>query len=509
MKKKPMTMKKLMTPKPEAKLTGRFVIMTPDPPEGFRTLPQIFLEDFGIRLNEASGEWWRLEQNPVVNTELLDNLEHDLYYYITAGGSYGSGDVRLPLKDMATGEVTVPEGWTGPFTDAVWWDCDTEGKVHEFRIYCYSREPYHASQISVFLTRNAGDPTLFATQDGGSIPEPEPAQEPTPISEPEPEPALGLSVSAYRTLIQLFMEDFGIQIRDGEWAPDDYQEDVPVIDAVKVNSCDSELCYTKDNSLLTGFMYCGADTNADPVIHYFSIYNAGFVSAVSNPPYFDVLLNKSSDGYLFKRLGTPDVIVPETSSAPEPEPMAVPDPMPVPAPVPDPVPVPVPPPPTPPAMSALREVYETLSPQQLCTVVGLRTLLAKQQGISKKEAKKQLSGVLKALSDISALSGKSEIYGFGCFAAKRTKARTVKSHLGGYSGTYTLPKTTKSVFKPGKELKEKMSLVTGKTYEQIITALESLDAVKKAKAAVRKATKRGAKAKRTIAPKVAGNQTGK
>lgn len=351
MKNKSVTIRSVMNKTPITK-TGATRAL---PSRGYRTLAQLFLEDFGIQLNEASGEWWRLEQNPVVNTELLDNLEHDLYYYITAGGSYGGGDVRLPLKDTATGEVIVPEGWTGPFTDVVWWDCDVEGIVHEFRLYCYTREPYHATQKSVFLTRNTSDPALFATQVAGSTPEQEP------------------------------------------------------------------------------------------------------------------------------------------ETAPELEPTA--DPMPTPA-------------PTPPApKSALREVYETLSPRQLCTVVGLRTLLAKQQGITKKEARKQLNGVLKALSDIATLSGRSEIYGFGCFKAKTTKMRTVKSHLGSYSGSYTLPKTTKSVFKPGKALKEKMSLVTGKTYEQIITALESLDAVKTAKAAVRKAARRGAK--RAIAPKAAGKKTGR
>jgi len=370
--------------------------------DNYRTIHQIFQDDYGIQLNPTNAEWWRLEQNPVVNTALLDSKGSDLYYYITAGGSYGSGDVRLPPKNPATGEISVPEGWTGPFTDAVWWDCDINGIVHEFRIYCYAREPYHEAQIRVFLRRNAENPLLFTTQLEPSTPEPEtePETQPAPESEPadEPEP--------------------------------------------------------EDNTLPeTAF-----ELENEP----------------ENQPATDPAL--------------------QTQPLPQPEQA--------------PTSVPVPPS-APTAKSALREVYETLSPQQLCTVVGLRTLLAKQQGISKKEAKKQLSGVLKALSDIATLSGRSEIYGFGCFKAKTTKIRTVKSHLGGHSGTYTLPKTTKSVFKPGRELKKKMSLVTGKTHEQIITALESLDAVNKAKAAVRKATRRGAKSRRAIAPKAAGKQTGR
>ncbi len=398
MKKKPVTIRSLMKNKAKPALTATGTKSTlAGSTAGYRTIPQIFLEDYGIQLNEASGEWWRLEQNPVVNTELLDNLEHDLYYYITAGGSYGSGDVRLPIKDSATGEVIVPEGWTGPFTDVVWWDCDVEGIVHEFRIYCYAREPYHATQKSVFLTRNTSDPALFATE-AGSAPAPEPTtapqQElipasipgPAPISEPETEPT------------------------------------------------------------------------ADP------------------------------------------------APLPAPEPLPVPEPPPPPATPPPPAPTPVLPPP---AKTALQEVYETLSPSKLGTVVGLRALLAKEQKISVKEAKNRINSVLKAVSDIAAVSGTSTLYGFGCFKAQNTKARTVKSHLGSYSGTYTIPKTTKFTFKPGKELKAKMSLCTGKTQAQIITALQTLETVKRAKAIVRKATRRGSKAKRAIAPKVAGKKAGR
>ncbi len=373
MKKKPETIRSLMKNRAKPALTATTTRsgLTRSAP-AYRTIPQIFLEDYGIQLNEASGEWWRLEQNPVVNTELLDNLEHDLYYYITAGGSYGSGDVRLPLKDSVSGEAIVPEGWTGPFTDVVWWDCDVEGIVHEFRIYCYAREPYHASQKSVFLTRNTSDPALFATE-AGSAPEQETetAPEPAPIPEPEPE------------------------------------------------------------------------STAD------------------------------------------------TAPLPAPEPLPVHEPPPATPPPPATTPVP-----TPPAKTALQEVYETLSPSKLGTVVGLRTLLAKEQRISIKEAKARINSVLKAVSDIAAVSGTSTLYGFGCFKAQNTKARTVKSHLGSHSGTYTIPKTTKFSFKPGKELKAKMSLCTGKTQAQIITALQTLETVKKAKATVRKATTRRTKAMR-------------
>jgi nucleoid DNA-binding protein len=322
-------------------------------------------------------------------------------------------------------------------------------------------------------------------------------------SEPEPVPATG----SYRTLSQLFLEDFGMLIRPGLWAPDEYQEDVPVINAIKILMATSmsDLTYTKDSKLLTGFMYCGSDENNTPVIHYYCVYNAAFNDGVSAPPYFDVLLTQSADGNLFKRLGAPDepAPIPEPEPAPEiePEPETEPEPVPVP----EAIPVPVPPSTV--AKSALREVYETLPAEKLITVVGLRTLLAKQQGITKKEAKRQLSGVLKAVSDLAALTGRSEIYGFGCFSAKKVRARVIKNNLTG--DVYRMPVSTKSAFKPGKELKQKTAIVTGKTMEQRITALEALEAVKSAKAAVRKATKRGAKAKRAIAPKAAGKKTGR
>jgi nucleoid DNA-binding protein len=317
------------------------------------------------------------------------------------------------------------------------------------------------------------------------------------------------ATGSYRTLSQLFLEDFGMLIRPGLWVPDEYQEDVPVINAIKILMATSmsDLTYTKDSKLLTGFMYCGSDENNTPVIHYYCVYNAAFNDGVSAPPYFDVLLTQSADGNLFKRLGAPDepAPIPEPEPAPEIEPEPEPEPIPIPEPVPVPEAIPVPP--STAAKSALREVYETVPGAQLSTVVGLRTLLAKQQGITKKEAKRQLSGVLKAVSDLSALTGKSEIYGFGCFSAKKVRARVIKNNLTG--DVYRMPISTKSAFKPGKELKEKIAIGTGKTCKQRITALETLEAVKSAKAAVRKATRRGAKAKRAIAPKAAGKKTGR
>ena len=56
----------------------------------------------------------------------------------------------------------------------------------------------------------------------------------------------------FRTLADLFLEDFGIQISDGGWAEGDCHEDLPVIDAVKLNSFENNLCYANDSYPVTG-----------------------------------------------------------------------------------------------------------------------------------------------------------------------------------------------------------------------------------------------------------------
>jgi DNA-binding protein HU-beta len=196
--------------------------------------------------------------------------------------------------------------------------------------------------------------------------------------------------------------------------------------------------------------------------------------------------------------------------APEPEPPPAPEP--TPEPIPEPVVVI-------PAKSALEEVYGTLSSQKLSSIVGLRTLLAKEQGISIKEAKSRITAVFKAVSDIAAITGKSTLYGLGAFKQQRTKARTVRSNITGTS--YKLPRSSKFTFKPGKVLKAKMAMCMGKTTAGIFTALRAIETVKNAKAAVRKATTKGATVKRTAAKKTvkkvavkkaikkAGKKTGK
>ena len=318
----------------------------------------------------------------------------------------------------------------------------------------------------------------------------------------------------FRTLADLFLEDFGIQLTktEGEWESGEFWEKQDVVDTALLDMwqeglyffCDadgnmqppqqnSELRLRKPSRLAmqepvwlgpyVAVSYSGIDEGGS---HIFTIINSMCESSSCVP------LIKSEEGFLFKRLPqegseTESEYIPEPEPPPESEPVPSEPEPPVPEPVPPPTPEPVV---VIPAKSALEEVYTTLTAQKLCTIVGLRTLLAKEQGISIKEAKSRITAVFKAVSDISALSGKSALYGLGVFRQQKVKARTVVSNLG--FGKYKLPRSSKFVFKPGKILKAKMAMCTGKTTTQIITTLKNLDTIKAAKSTVRKATRKKA-----------------
>ena len=517
MKKTPMTMKKIMTrrpelaegKKPETQRIGRAVAVPPPVPpalpaipEGFGLLVDIFLEDYGIQIIE--GEWTPgdcYEDIPVVDTAKLNSLENNLYY--TKEDCPVTGIEYLgAVEDGSYGFIIYNPATVDGVNAAVYWEV----------LLTKSDAGFFFKRIEVEDNPDAS----------------------APIEE------------GYRTLPQLFLEDFGIQLNKtaGEWDAGELQENNPVVNTGLLNLLKIGLYYYRDaadnmkqpprdeapgdwTGPFTNVQYREQYQEGGQITKRFIMSNPGMEAMKSV-----YLIKSNNSDSLFKNPAPP--VIPESEPpapeptselasepTPEPEPPAsepepelsvtesVPEPEPTPEPTPVPVPTPVPPPapPAPTAKSALREVYETVPGAQLSTVVGLRTLLAKQQGITKKEAKRQLSGVLKAVSDLSALTGRSEIYGFGCFSAKKVRARVIKNNLTG--DVYRMPISTKSAFKPGKELKEKIAIGTGKTCEQRITALETLEAVKSAKAAVRKATRRGAKAKRAIAPKVAGKKTGR
>ena len=486
--------------KPETQRVSRAVAVPPPVPsalpaipEGFSLLADIFLEDYGIQIIE--GEWTPgdcYEDIPVIDTARLNSLENNLYYTkedcpvtgIEYLGAVEDGSYCFIIYNPATVDGV---------NAAVYWE--------------------------VLLTKS--DAGFFFKRTG---------------VEDSPD-ASAPSEEGYRTLPRLFLEDFGIQLNKtaGEWAAGELQEKNPVVNTGLLNLLKNGLYYYRDaddnmkqpprdeapgevmaapgdwTGPFTNVQYREQYQEGDQITKRFIISNPGMEAMKSV-----YLIRSNKFDSLFKNpappaIPEPEPPAPEPSSEPTPEPeppASEPEPeLSVTESVPVPTPVPPPAPPAPTAKSALREVYETIPAAQLSTVVGLRTLLAKQQGITKKEAKRQLSGVLKAVSDLSALTGRSEIYGFGCFSAKKVRARVIKNNLTG--DVYRMPISTKSAFKPGKELKEKIAIGTGKTCEQRITALETLEAVKSAKAAVRKATKRGAKAKRAIAPKVVGKKTGR
>jgi nucleoid DNA-binding protein len=434
--------------------------------EGYRTLADIFLADFGIQLTKTEGEWTNGEWHewlPVVDNNKINALPVTNY----------SQQTELFFIDDNSGAVT-----------GVQFDSVSETGLYHFLIY----NPRADIWADILLIKSTTEYSFKRT---------------------EPE---------YRPLNQLFLEDFGIQLAktDGEWTNGEFWE--------KQNVADTALLDLWQGGL---YFFCDADGNMrqpqqnselrlrkisrfamqEPVwlgpyvaVSYKGLDEGGFhlfliINSMSESSAY-VTLIKSEEGFFFKRM-------PQEGSEPEPEYLPEPEPTPEPVPEPEPVPSePEPPapepviPPTPepviviPVKSALEEVYTTLTAQKLCTIVGLRTLLAKEQGISIKEAKSRITAVFKAVSDISALSGRSSLYGLGVFRQQKVKARTVVSHLG--FGTYKLPRSSKFVFKPGKILKAKMAMCTGKTTAQIITTLKNMDTIKAAKSTVRKATRKKA-----------------
>ena len=456
--------------------------------EAYRPFAQILVDDFGIQVTGTmSTDGFYAEQNLVSDTNKLDAFRDGLYYYLDTDGY-----MQSQQRDEMTGDLLpIPADWSGPFAN-VWCDAypQEEDGYYRFGI----SNPACEAGASTCLIKMEGEEFLFKR-----VPEPE---------------------AEYRTLPQIFLEDFGIQLTktEGEWESGEFWEKQDVVDTALLDMwqeglyffCDadgnmqppqqnSELRLRKPSRLAVqepvwlgpcvAVCYNGLDEGG---FHLFLIINSMSESSAYVP------LIKSEEGFLFKRL-------PQEGSEPESEYMPKPEPTPAPIPEPEtvpsepepPAPAPVPPPtPEPvvviPAKSALEEVYTTLTAQKLCTIVGLRTLLAKEQGISIKEAKSRITAVFKAVSDISALSGRSSLYGLGVFRQQKVKARTVVSNLGSYSGAYKLPRSSKFVFKPGKILKAKMAMCTGKTTAQIITTLQNLDTIAKAKSTVRKATRKKA-----------------
>ena len=471
MKKTPMTMRKLITKKPKAQRVSRVEVL-PAVPDGFRTLAALFLEDFGIQISE--GEWAEgdcHENLPVIDAAKLNSFENNLCY----------ANASNPVTGLERG-------------------CVESGDNYYFVIYNPATVNGVSSAIYFEVLLTKSDAGYYFKRAG---------------VEDSPDDSVP-SEEGYRTLADLFLEDFGIQLTktEGQWENGEFWEKQDVVDTALLDVwqeglyffCDADgimqppqqnsammlrkrsRLATQDPAWLGPYVAVCYDGPDEGGSHLFLIVNSMSESSTYVP------LIKSEEWFLFKR-------VPQEESEPEPEYMPEPEPTPEPVPSepepPAPVSVALPtlePTPEPvvviPAKSALEEVYTTLTAQKLCTIVGLRTLLAKEQGISIKEAKSRITAVFKAVSDISALSGKSSLYGLGVFRQQKVKARTVVSHLG--FGTYKLPRSSKFVFKPGKILKAKMAMCTGKTTAQIITTLQNLDTIKAAKSTVRKATRKKA-----------------
>jgi nucleoid DNA-binding protein len=414
----------------------------PEPESEYRTLPQLFLEDFGIQISE--GEWAEgdcREDLPVIDAAKLNSFENNLCY----------AEDSNPVTGLERGSVESGDNYCFVIYNPA--TVDGVNAAVYFEVLLTKSE-------AGYLFKRAG----VEDNPDDSVP----------------------SEEGYRTLADLFLDDFGIQLTktEGEWTNGEWHEWLPVIDTNKLQvlpvtnySQQTDLFFIDDNSgAVTGVQF---DSVTEAGLYHFLIYNP------RADIWADILLIKSTTDYSFKRSEPEYIPEPEPKPAPsEPEPPA---PEPIPPPTPEPTPEPVV---VIPAKSALEEVYTTLTAQKLCTIVGLRTLLAKEQGISIKEAKSRITAVFKAVSDISALSGKSALYGLGVFRQQKVKARTVVSHLG--FGTYKLPRSSKFVFKPGKILKAKMAMCTGKTTAQIITTLQNLDTIKAAKSTVRKATRKKA-----------------
>ena len=496
--------------KPKAQLVSRAVAVPPPVPlglpaipVGFSLLADIFLEDYGIQIIE--GEWTPgdcYEDIPVIDTARLNSFENNLYYTkedcpvtgIEYLGAVEDGSYCFIIYNPATVDGV---------NAAVYWE--------------------------VLLTKSDAG-FFFKTIEVEDNPD-----------------DLAPSEEGYRTLNQLFLEDFGIQLNKtaGEWAAGELQEKNLVVNTGLLNLLKNGLYYYRDaadnmkqpprdketgevmaapgdwTGPFTNVQYREQYQEGDQITKRFIMSNPGMEAMKSV-----YLIRSNKFDSLFKNPAPPVILEsepPAPEPAPEPEPpssepepeLSAPEPLPTPEPEPTPEPVPTPtPPPAPPAKSALEEVYGTLSPQKLCTIVGLRTLLAKEQGISIKEAKSRITAVFKAISDIAAITGNSTLYGLGSFKQQKVRARTVHSNLTGIS--YKFPRSSKFTFKPGKVLKAKMAMCTGKTTAQIFTALQTLETVTKAKATVKKATAKGATVKRSAASrtvkkaiKKAGKKTGR
>ncbi|HQN02225.1 MAG TPA: hypothetical protein PLL36_14185, partial [Candidatus Hydrogenedentes bacterium] len=397
MEKTPMTMKKIMTrhpelaegTKPKTQRVSRAVAMPPPVPlglpaipEGFRLLVDIFLEDYGLQIIE--GEWTPgdcYEDIPVVDTARLNSLENNLYY--TKGDCPVTGIEYLgAVEDGSYSFVIYNPATVDGVNAAVYWE--------------------------VLLTKSDAGFFFKKIEVEDSPDDSAPSEE------------------GYRTLPRLFLEDFGIQLNKtaGEWEKGEFCEKNTVVDAALLDvwqeglyffcDADGNMQQPHQNSD-RGLSKRSRDALEEPVwfgpyvavcydgldeggFHLFLIINSRSETSACVP------LIKSEEGFLFKRVpqeanesepepeptpeptleteptsepepvpSEPEPPASEPESVPMPEPEPTPEPTPVPVPTPEPEPVPAPAPtPTPPAKSVLEEVCTTLSPQQLCTVVGLR-----------------------------------------------------------------------------------------------------------------------------------------
>ncbi len=83
------------------------------------------------------------------------------------------------------------------------------------------------------------------------------------------------------------------------------------------------------------------------------------------------------------------------------------------------------------------------------------TMIANKTEMTKKDAEKALDAVLESIEEVLSAGDKLQLIGFGSFEAKDRPARTVRNPKTGES--MTVAASTVPVFKPGKQLKERVN----------------------------------------------------
>lgn len=83
------------------------------------------------------------------------------------------------------------------------------------------------------------------------------------------------------------------------------------------------------------------------------------------------------------------------------------------------------------------------------------TLVAEQAGVTKKDAERVIDTTFRCLGDVIAAGERLSVTGFGAFETKQRAAR--EGHIPSTGERIVIPAATIPVFKPAKQLKEKLN----------------------------------------------------